>query len=1164
MAGKKTKTHTFQTVFVCLCFSIFPTLLVGMREASQFHPANQPIITPSLDKITANLRTVQAQCLESEKNKSLKNSPGKNRLTYSAVSSAKITSDKPVLSGSEIRYNDRNGAAKFIRTHGPGGGNASTWFIGPSVAPKETAIACLHENRGLLKVRNAYDEFARKREFTDALGSTHVRYQQVFKGLPVWGKEAIVHVNKSGMAYLVEGNTEPTPQIDTTPLVVAGAAEVTVNRDLAGTAAGIRSELVIHVDRLGISRLTWSIQATCGLQRWQYFVDAGTGVIIEKYNDTWFEAIPGSGTDLGNQLQSFQVWKQESTYYMVDTSLPMFIQNPVLPSNLGKGNVVVLNLQNQEPDNYTSADVMTSVSPSTGWDTAGVSALTNLKTICDYYKKTFNRNSFDNQWRNAVAVLHTGRNYENAFWQPDVQMMFFGDGGSTFYSLCRGLDVMAHEFTHGVIQYTANLEYKYQSGALNEAFADIFACMIDRDDWTTGEAVMKSSPGFIRSLSNPHEGMSRLPTSMSEYQNVPLDDDNGGVHTNCSIPGRACYLAAEGLTKEGSGASIGRDKTEQIFYRALTQHMTRQSDFPDCRRATLQSAEELYGQDSPEVNAIKTAWDVVGVSDPVAPENGTAGQVEPVSGPDNLIFLFYQSGIAFLGMRISDGSEYYVSNGPVVPTRPVVIQDGQAVLYVDATNNLRLASLSANNPFDQAVTTEGFVRSICGSPDGRYFAFTTTACDNKLYVLDTLDQTGNGNQVFELAWPNDAGASTSTLKFADVINFDLTGKKIIFDALSEMKISGTAGQEWNIGTIDVSSGKIFSLVPSKPEGLNIGNPAPSNTKDWLFALDMMDNATKNCRTMAMNINTGQTGLIAEELSSANFGWAVFTGDDSAVAVQFQNNILRIPLVTKSDGTVIGDFTSNQVVRNISYFPRFYRVGNRGVSGKLQVNPSSLLFDHTLVGQTESKKITLSNTGSYTLNIDRIEMTDTQNYYLNGAAAPVGANGSMDIEVTFRPGSTGGKLAVLTICSDDPVYPAMQIQVMGTGVESTQTPTPTLTPTPGDTSSVGNSWPKPFGEGCFIATAAYGSYMAQDVVVLRQFRDNYLLTNFPGRFFVKYYYRYSPPIANFIAPHPVLRAVVRFLLTPAVEGIKHPYLVFLLIIMLNVVLTRKDDYPKIVW
>ncbi len=210
---------------------------------------------------------------------------------------------------------------------------------------------------------------------------------------------------------------------------------------------------------------------------------------------------------------------------------------------------------------------------------------------------------------------------------------------------------------------------------------------------------------------------------------------------------------------------------------------------------------------------------------------------------------------------------------------------------------------------------------------------------------------------------------------------------------------------------------------------------------------------------------------------------------------------------------------------------------------ISVSPANLDFGNVTVGHSSSpKELTTSNSGDTDLNILGITLSDTTNYSIDtgggtnpcGSTTPtISANSSCTVTVTFTPSTTGTFDSTLTITSDDPESSSLDITLRGTGVIG------------GDNGNGDNGY---FDSNCFIATATYGFSMADEVKILRKFRDNYLITNSIGRTFVSLYYITSPPIADYIKEHEALRTVTSVVLTPIVYSIKYPFILgFIMVI-----------------
>jgi Zn-dependent metalloprotease len=202
--------------------------------------------------------------------------------------------------------------------------------------------------------------------------------------------------------------------------------------------------------------------------------------------------------------------------------------------------------------------------------------------------------------------------------------MVYGDGdGEIFQRFTKSIDVIGHELTHGVTQYEAALEYEGQAGALNESLSDVFGSMIkqhslkqkaDKADWLIGAGLFtrKVNGAALRSMKEPGTayndptiGKDPQPGHMKDFVNTT--SDNGGVHINSGIPNRAFYLAAIEL------GGYAWEKAGKIWYIALTERLRERSTFQNAANITVEVAGTLYGKSSVEQNAVKKAWDQVGI-----------------------------------------------------------------------------------------------------------------------------------------------------------------------------------------------------------------------------------------------------------------------------------------------------------------------------------------------------------------------------------------------------------------------------------------------------------------------------------------------------------------------------------------------------------------------
>lgn len=515
-----------------------------------------------------------------------------------------------------------NGVPKFL------GGE----FVHTSVETEDDVFKALDEVKDLYGFKSADKEFeiVRKDENQDF---TYYRLRQKTNGVLVFGHEIVVSIDADKKVSSFTGNYYPKLNVNTYAKLSKKEAEEKLKEKISEYTLLTSNKYIYIKEEKPVLTYIFSIISNEGVE--DVVVDAKTGEIVKRIPKSSLASYQYTAEDIKGTKRTITIQENTgligSTYYFHDPDRNITI---IDASNIGADmgsqenkkwlNVITLLLKFSTAQNaicarfveeelvYCDYEQMIDKSQSEYVIKNAIPAMDNFAKTYDYYKNKLGRNSYDNKGSEIFVNLGISSNfgkhdqYFNAAWMGgDINKFIIGtkDGITFAYAL----DVVAHEFTHGVIENTAGLIYQGESGALNEGYADIMGSLIEGKNFQLGEDIEE-----LRDMSNPNkysdpsekDGKYYFPTDVETYNEqwrtdtmnrlkekgnpieVWTDWDHGGVHTNSGVPNHAAYLMYE------KGAFKDREEMAKVWYNSLFL-MTPNSDFEDCALAVIQSAKNL-------------------------------------------------------------------------------------------------------------------------------------------------------------------------------------------------------------------------------------------------------------------------------------------------------------------------------------------------------------------------------------------------------------------------------------------------------------------------------------------------------------------------------------------------------------------------------------------
>ncbi|MBO6201838.1 MAG: M4 family metallopeptidase [Chryseobacterium sp.] len=507
--------------------------------------------------------------------------------------------------------------------------------------------------------------------------------------------------------------------------------------------------------------------------------------------------------------------------------------NGVKTYNLKKSTSISSAVDFKDTDNnWTAAE-----HNNTTYDNAALDAHWGVAKTYDYFKTTFNRNSYDNAGAVLKSYVHYGNSYENAGWSGTE--MIYGDGASTFRPLT-AFDVTAHELGHAVCEYTADLAYQRESGAMNEGFSDIWGAVVEhkyapeKQNFLIGEDITIASPGHLRSMSNPkvalspqpdtYRGTNWKPATVEEGCATPIGGSFGndycGVHTNSGVLNHWFYILVMGKTgtndlgKSYNVTGIGWDKAEKIVYKLESTYLTANSTYKNARDFGIQVAKELFGEKTPEAIATQDAFYAVGIGVKYLEIPDTT----PPTVPTNLVASNTKGTSTNLSWNASTDNEDI---------------DGY-IIYKDGTEIARTSTLTYKVTGLSKLTT---------------YNFTVKAKD----VYDNISAVSNVATVTttnQVEYCNSAGNSTNDEKI----------KRVVFGTIDNTSTGSVGYEDFTNLSTEVTESKTYQISITPVWTGTVYNEGYTVFIDWNADGDF-DDANEKAFTQASTKTTPVIGNI---------------------------------------------------------------------------------------------------------------------------------------------------------------------------------------------------------------------------------------------------------------------------------------------------------------